>query len=213
MHIERLAASFSSLAIIHWTPFNPGVHIHSLQNCLTSKSLALRAISSIKSSRSVFFHSYFLNYNLIASLNVSLPMLKNNCFSIDEPFPYVMLSNESSASSVVLLLLATACVEVSLSAPYAKFFLVLNPNQGVPKCSRHVHLSWATNAMKVANASLSHRSSHHTMVTKLPNHWCIISCSRVFYIRSYPDLTFTFDCWIYASLKVTRPTFSIAPMF
>ena len=28
----------------------------------------------------------------------------------------------------------------------------------------------------MANASFSHRSSHHTIVTRLPNHWCASSC-------------------------------------
>ena len=32
---------------------------------------------------------------------------------------------------------------------------------------------------QLANASLSHRSSHQRMVTMSPNHMCAISCSRI----------------------------------
>lgn len=32
-------------------------------------------------------------------------------------------------------------------------------------------------SIQLAKPSLSHRSSHHAMVTRLPNHWCAISCA------------------------------------
>ncbi|PQM47739.1 hypothetical protein C1Y40_02053 [Mycobacterium talmoniae] len=43
---------------------------------------------------------------------------------------------------------------------------------------------WHSTEAKVANDSLSHRSSHHRMVTRSPNHMCAISCSTVSARRS-----------------------------
>ena len=64
--------------------------------------------------------------------------------------------------------------------------------------------------MYSAKDSLSHRSSHHSGVTRLPNHWCAISCATVVarWIRT-PRVT-----WLVktsGSRKVTQPGFSIAP--
>ena len=61
-----------------------------------------------------------------------------------------------------------------------------------------------------ANDSFSHRSSHHFMVTRSPNHMCAISCkmtiARVSYLASV-----TLDRNISDSVIVTQPGFSIAP--
>ena len=43
----------------------------------------------------------------------------------------------------------------------------------------------ARSAIHVAKASLSHRSSHHTGVTRSPNQWCATSCAWIV----YADLT------------------------
>ena len=68
----------------------------------------------------------------------------------------------------------------------------------------------ASDAQNSANDSLSHRSSHHCMVTRSPNHMCAISCrmtmARTSYIRSV-----TFERNRNCSEIVTQATFSIAP--
>src|SRR3954451_10272948 len=66
------------------------------------------------------------------------------------------------------------------------------------------------NDMNVAKLSLSHRSSHHRMVTRSPNHMCAISC-RIVSARRSRAASVTFERKMYASLYVTQPTFSIAP--
>ncbi len=64
--------------------------------------------------------------------------------------------------------------------------------------------------MKSAKDSLSHRSSHHSMVTRSPNHMCAISCRMTFARRSY-DACVTLPRKMNSSRKVTSPGFSIAP--
>ena len=68
----------------------------------------------------------------------------------------------------------------------------------------------ARNAQNSANDSFSHRSSHHLMVTRSPNHMCAISCritiARISYIASV-TLERNRSC----SAMITQPTFSIAP--
>ncbi|SHW23211.1 Uncharacterised protein [Mycobacteroides abscessus subsp. abscessus] len=44
--------------------------------------------------------------------------------------------------------------------------------------------AWHSTEAKVANDSLSHRSSHQRMVTRSPNHMWAISCSTVSARRS-----------------------------
>ncbi len=65
--------------------------------------------------------------------------------------------------------------------------------------------------MYSANASLSQRSSHHCMVTRLPNHMCASSwattCARSRRSPRVERLRGT----KYSSAKVTSPAFSIAP--
>src|SRR5665811_1506947 len=64
--------------------------------------------------------------------------------------------------------------------------------------------------MYSAKDSFSHRSSHHCMVTRSPNHMCAISCEMVL------DRVST-SSWVvaprktYWSRNVTQPGFSIAP--
>ncbi len=62
-----------------------------------------------------------------------------------------------------------------------------------------------------ANDSLSHRSFHHFMVTRSPNHMWASSCRIVTTRRSLrPSGTDPRNT--YASVNVTQPGFSIAPM-
>ena len=66
--------------------------------------------------------------------------------------------------------------------------------------------------MNVANASLSQRSSHHFMVTRLPNHmwaisWLMTSATR----WSSWGVAVSGSTSSSTSLKVTQPRFSMAP--
>src|SRR5215469_10991815 len=65
-------------------------------------------------------------------------------------------------------------------------------------------------ALNSANDSLSHRSSHHFMVTRSPNHMCAISC-RITVARSSYIMSVTLDRNSNRSEKVTQPMFSMAP--
>ncbi len=64
--------------------------------------------------------------------------------------------------------------------------------------------------MKSAKDSFSHRSSHHFMVTRSPNHMCAISWRITFARRSY-EACVTLPRKMYSSRKVTIPGFSMAP--
>ena len=64
--------------------------------------------------------------------------------------------------------------------------------------------------MNSAKDSLSHRSFHHFMVTRSPNHMCASSCSRV-RSRSSRSKSLTFEENMKRSCTMTRPMFSIAP--
>src|SRR5580693_2353823 len=65
-------------------------------------------------------------------------------------------------------------------------------------------------AQNSAKDSFSHRSSHHFMVTRSPNHWCAISC-RITVARSSYIMSVTLERNRTRSEIVTQPTFSIAP--
>src|SRR5688572_31565922 len=61
-----------------------------------------------------------------------------------------------------------------------------------------------------AKDSLSHRSFHHFMVTRSPNHMWASSC-RIVTTRRSLMASVTFDRNTYVSVKVTAPAFSMAP--
>ena len=64
--------------------------------------------------------------------------------------------------------------------------------------------------MYSAKDSLSHRSSHHSGVVMLPNHWCAISCATVVALLMRAARV-TLLVKTSGSRKVTQPGFSIAP--
>ena len=68
----------------------------------------------------------------------------------------------------------------------------------------------ARDAQNSANDSFSHRSSHHFMVTRSPNHMCAISCRMTMARTSY-IMSVTLERNSNCSEIVTQPTFSIAP--
>ena len=77
---------------------------------------------------------------------------------------------------------ATGWVEGNWSCRYAHAFSTLaNVVHASVYC---VASTWARTDAKVANDSLSHRSSHQRMVTRSPNHMWAISCSTVSLRRS-----------------------------
>ena len=67
-------------------------------------------------------------------------------------------------------------------------------------------------AMNVAKLSLSHRSFHHLMVTRLPNHWWAISCETTSAMNCFVRVDDVFGSYSRtASLNVMAPQFSMAP--
>src|SRR5699024_10469645 len=84
--------------------------------------------------------------------------------------------------------------------------------QKVVHASVHSVVSaWHVVEAHSAKDSLSHRSFHHLIVTRLPNHMCASSWSTVSARRS-TRASGTFERKTYISWKVTHPAFSIAPM-
>ncbi len=74
------------------------------------------------------------------------------------------------------------------------------------------HRSQALAAIQVANASLSHRSSHHHMVTRLPNQWWAISWAITSAMdRSRARVRVFSSARRSSSRKVMSPAFSMAP--
>ena len=69
---------------------------------------------------------------------------------------------------------------------------------------------WQVVEAHSAKDSLSHRSFHQRIVTRLPNHMCASSCSTVRARRS-TRASVTLERKTYISLMVTQPAFSIAP--
>ncbi|CAM5688386.1 hypothetical protein STENM223S_07662 [Streptomyces tendae] len=70
--------------------------------------------------------------------------------------------------------------------------------------------AWQAASAKVANDSFSHRSFHHSMVTRSPNHMCASSC-RIVAARTLYAASVTFERNTYWSRMVTAPAFSMAP--
>jgi hypothetical protein len=71
--------------------------------------------------------------------------------------------------------------------------------------------AWQVVEAHSAKDSLSHRSFHHFIVTRLPNHMCASSC-RIVSARRSTSASVTLDRKTYISLMVTHPAFSMAPM-
>ena len=84
-----------------------------------------------------------------------------------------MRSKASVASATVRTGAWTGCVEWSASSASADALPRSNSSQ-----TRHSGRQSSTTrkAIQVAKASLSQRSSHQVMVTRLPNHWWASSC-------------------------------------
>ena len=104
---------------------------------------------------------------------------------------------------------ATGCVEGARSAayPHALRAIVESTHASVPNS---VAASSVRCDMYSANDSLSHRSSHHCIVTRSPNHMCAISWAMVLE-RARISSRAAAPRKTYTSRKVTQPGFSIAP--
>ncbi len=102
------------------------------------------------------------------------------------------------------------CVDGSWSCRYAQVFIELA--KLVHACGHFVPSAYAWQAIEVyvANDSFSHRSFHHSMVTRSPNHMCASSW-RIVSARPSYAASVTFERKTYWSRMVTAPAFSIAP--
>src|SRR4051794_39864611 len=100
------------------------------------------------------------------------------------------------------------CVDGSWSWRYAHVFQPLENVAHAPV--NRVASSSERNDMNVAKLSFSHRSSHHRIVTRSPNHMCAIPW-RIVSARRSRSASVTLDRNTYASAIVTQPAFSMAP--
>src|SRR6266536_3220053 len=116
------------------------------------------------------------------------------------------LSSAAAASSTVAG--ATGCVEGRWAAAYPQVLrLIVKALQ--PSVNRVVSAATRTPRYS-ANDSLSHRSSHHRMVTRSPNHMCAISWATTM-ARTDRSASVTADRNTNSSRNVTHAGFSIAP--
>src|SRR6202008_3569022 len=119
-----------------------------------------------------------------------------------------MPSKLTSTASRSGISAATGCVDGNWSWRYAHDLSAL---ANVVHASLYSVASlWHSTDANAANDSLSHKSSHHRMVTRSPNHMCAISCSTVSARRSY-EARVTLLRKTESSRNVTAPAFSIAP--
>src|SRR3954447_23084708 len=119
-----------------------------------------------------------------------------------------MPSKLTSTSSRSRMSATIGWVDGSWSCRYAQFF---SSDENVVQALVHrVDSAVASVDMYSANDSLSHRSSHHRMVTRSPNHMWASSC-RIVTARRSMVASGTLDRNTYDSRNVTAPAFSMAP--
>lgn len=121
---------------------------------------------------------------------------------------YVMPSKFSLASSRSRMSAVIGWVDGSWSARYAQDLRLLA--KVIQPFLKRVDSTIVKAPMKSANDSFSHRSSHHCMVTRSPNHMWAISCRMTLARLSYAACV-TLPRKMYSSRNVTQPGFSIAP--
>ena len=119
-----------------------------------------------------------------------------------------MPSKPSSASWVSATLAAMGCVVTIWSSRYANG--LSTPLKRCHAALKRVASSRARKDMKVANDSLSHRSSHQRIVTRSPNHmWASSWSTTSARVRRSGSVGGSRNRKL--SWNVTAPTFSIAP--
>ena len=153
-------------------------------------------------------HSCVLKYVRRPSKNGFSPTHATSCFRTDAPFAYVMPSKLRCVASTSGMSATIGCVVGSWSWRYAHVFSSLA--NVTHESMKRVARSFARYDTYVAKLSFSHRSFHHFIVTRSPNHMCDISW-RITSARCSRAASVTFERKIIRSLYVTQPRFSIAP--
>ncbi|NUQ12655.1 MAG: DEAD/DEAH box helicase [Gemmatimonadaceae bacterium] len=103
----------------------------------------------------------------------------------------------------------TARAESSASSPITH---PLSPSASSRAFISGRHASTTLVSIQVANPSFSQRSSHHSMVTRLPNQWCAISCATFSaMLRRAATEALCASSSTRSSRNVMSPAFSIAP--
>jgi hypothetical protein len=103
---------------------------------------------------------------------LSSPSQRSNMASTPAPLLYVMPSNAFAMSWS----LAMGCRMLLALSSESAFIAAWTCCRRARSCWYSGWISWTTRwAIHVANDSLSHRSSHHGIVTRFPNHECASS--------------------------------------
>ena len=79
----------------------------------------------------------------------------------------------------------------------------------------HAGFRWSVALVPIheAKPSLSQRLSHQAIVTRLPNHWCAISCAMVAKTCCCAESELrALSCSTAVSFEMMAPQFSIAPL-
>ena len=188
---------------------NPGVVSHDLTILDTglpdSASMHLH-----RSAPSALPYLNFLRYSLRPFLNEPPPTYCSSMRSTHPPLSYEMGSNisriwEGDATSTSI---GWVDLMESRSIP-----VLMASVRNCPHMSHSGYIrSSSFVAMKVAKLSLSHRSFHHLMVTRLPNHWWASSCEITSATSCFVRVDDFFGSYSRRfSLNVTAPQFSMAP--
>mmetsp|Transcript_10139 Transcript_10139/g.33528 ORF Transcript_10139/g.33528 Transcript_10139/m.33528 type:complete len:204 (-) Transcript_10139:987-1598(-) len=126
------------------------------------------------------------------------------------PFEYEIASKISVTCAAAEIGTSTGCELRNESNPNP--MLCSFTRNWLQTCHSGNKWSIARHPTHVANPSLSQSWDHHSMVTRLPNHWCASSCPT-----TYPILCFALTGVFPSSNSImdarytTRPQFSIAP--
>ena len=113
-------------------------------------------------------------YAVTPAMKASSPMWAISCRRVEAPLAYEMPSKSCSAAWASRAAdPATGCVDGVRSAAYPQALrATLKSTHASSNSVASTQVRWA---MYSAKDSLSHRSSHHCMVTRSPNHMWAIS--------------------------------------
>ena len=119
-----------------------------------------------------------------------------------------MSSNASSISAGVVAAARTAWADGNPSSSITR---VVAAAAARSACHAGFHAVTTFSSAHVASPSFSQRSSHQRMVTRLPSHWCEISCATRSAVSRLAATVASESISSPASFAKIAPVFSIAP--
>mmetsp|Transcript_9400 Transcript_9400/g.31025 ORF Transcript_9400/g.31025 Transcript_9400/m.31025 type:complete len:226 (-) Transcript_9400:1058-1735(-) len=155
-----------------FTTGNPVCFVqHSIRACTSFPLASDKAFQ--RSFVAAFPYACSSTYARIPVRNVSSPKYAASMRITHEPLEYEMASKISFTFWLSAISTSTGCEEARESSPSPlACSLIVNCDH----TDQSGKSSWtARHPTQVAKPSLSHRSVHHCIVTRFPNHWCASS--------------------------------------